>query len=185
MTDHMFVIPRCPAPFRHSPMLLVGLLAVIAGILGMHTLGISHQAAPAHAAMASGQPASHEAGSSQGSHTGHGTSHADDSFDTARSAPNDAGSIHTSQGVTNSAATLTTAGPDLHSATCAGPCGGEHTMEAACVFLVVPTGLLLAFLLQRHHESGSHGLRAPPPFPSWIRSAARPPSLLELSVSRT
>ena len=185
MADHMFVIPRRPAPFRHSLMLLVGMLAVIAGILGMHTLGISHQAAPAHATMASGQPASHDAGSSRGFHTGHIIPHAEDSFHTARSAPHDAGSIHTSQGVANSAATLTTAGPDLHSATCAGPCGGEHTMEAACVFLVVPTGLLLAFLLGKHHESGTHGLRAPPPFPSWIPAIPRPPSLLELSVSRT
>jgi hypothetical protein len=185
MTDHTFVIPRCPAPVRRSLMLLVGLLAVIAGILGMHTLGISHQAAPGHAAMASSQPASHDAGSSHGSHTGHGTPHADGSFHIARSASHDAGNIHTSQGVTNSAATLTTADPDLHSATCAGHCGGEHTMEAACVFLVVPTGLLLAFLLQRHHVSGTHGLRAPPPSPSWIRATPRPPSLLELSVSRT
>jgi hypothetical protein len=173
MADHMFVLRRRPAPIRHV-MLLLGLLAVIAGVLGMHTLSVFHQAAPEHAA-ASGHGPSHNAGASPGaggSRTAPGTPHA-------------GGSSHTIQGVTDSAAALTTAGPDLHSATCAGPCGGEHTMATACVFLVVLTGLLLAFLLRRLHESGSHGLRAPPPSPTWIRAIPRPPSLLELSVSRT
>lgn len=177
MADHMFVLRRRPAPMPHSLMLLLGLLAVMAGILGMHTLGIAHQAAPGHASMASmasDQAVSHYAGGSHesGSHDSHaGTPHA-------------TGSLHTAQG-TMDAAALTVAGQDLHSATCPGPCGGEHSMQSACVFLVVLTGWLLAFLLQRHHGSGSHGLRAPPPSPTWIRAAPRPPSLIELSVSRT
>ncbi|WP_336713935.1 hypothetical protein [Arthrobacter sp. USHLN218] len=171
MADYMFVLQRRPAPMPHGLMLLLCLLAVMAGILGMHALGIAHQAASGHASMASGQAISHDAGGSHDSHAGHGT-------------PHTPGSIHTAQGTVDAAA-LTVAGQDLHSATCSGPCGGEHTMQAACVFLVVLTGWLLAFLLQRHHESGSHGLRAPPPSPTWIRAAPRPPSLIELSVSRT
>ncbi|GLB69286.1 hypothetical protein [Arthrobacter mangrovi] len=173
MADHMFVLRRRPAPFQHTLVLLLGLLAVMAGILAMHTLGVAHQAAPGHAAMASGQDASHEAGGSHesGSHDSHaGTPHA-------------TGSLHTVQGAVDAAAL--TAGQDLHSATCSGPCGGEHTMQAACVFLVVLTGWLLAFLRQRHHGSGGHGLRAPPSSLTWIRAVPRPPSLIELSVSRT
>lgn len=171
MADHTFVLRRRSAPFRHTLVLLLGLLAVMAGILGMHTLGVAHQAAPGHAAMASGQDTSQGGGDAHDSHAGHGT-------------PPIAGSLHTAKGAVDAAA-LTTGGQDRHSATCSGPCGGEHTMQTACVFLVVLTGWLLAFLRQRHHGGGGHGLRAPPSSLTWIRAVPRPPSLIELSVSRT
>lgn len=145
-------MPRFPLPFRHSLTAVLGLAAVITGILGMHILnGALHGPGPG-----------------------------------ARTAS-----------VTSSAMPHQHAGPDEAIATaglqaaaapagCAGPCGGDHHMAAAgCILMVVTAGFSVLFLPGRLLPAGRHGRRGPPYTFAPAPPVRRPPSLVQLSISRT
>ena len=138
-------------PIRHSLTLLLGLAAVITGILGMHILNISH---------------------------GPGTGSVDATV-TATAA-------HTATHSPDAETAVPSHATPPDSAGCAGPCGGEHDlMTAACVLMMVVASFALFFKPNRLRTESRHGLRAPP-YPAPVStSMLRPPSLVQLSISRT
>lgn len=147
-------MPRFLLPFRHPLAAMLGLSAVIVGILGMHILYGSHNsphpAGQAATVMAAADPLPHHPG-------GHPPAAAADRFDAAAQA-----------------------------ADCAGPCGDGHgLMGAACILMVVVAGFSALFLARRLLLTGRHSRRGPPPLPAPVRPVFRPPSLVQLSISRT
>lgn len=138
-------------PIRHSLTLLLGLAAVITGILGMHILNISH---------------------------GPGSGSLDVTVTTA--------AAHTASHSSDAEAAVSSHATPPDSAGCTGPCGGEHDlMAAACVLMMVVASFALFFKPNRLRTESRHGLRAPPHPVPWSTSMLRPPSLVQLSISRT
>lgn len=142
-------------------MLMLGLAAIILGILGMHVLSVPHQIQPAaapHVAMAP------DTGSAAATSTHHADSQ-DPGLAPALSAW--AGVDHMAAGV------------------CTGPCGGEHHLMAAMCVLLVIILTTLWFIPKRWFLKARHGLRAPPTVPFPAIRLPWTPSLIELSISRT
>jgi hypothetical protein len=148
---------RMPAvPIRRPVLLSLALAAIILGILGMHTLSLSHLA-PATAAPTQTVGAEEPA-------AGH-ASHAPRHHYAAAASPGAEGG--------------------MHPAACAGPCGSEHdVMAAVCVLMI--TGLVsLLFIPKQLRLKVRHGLRAPPRIAAAHPVFSRAPSLVQLSISRT
>lgn len=146
---------------RHPVALLLGLAAIILGILGMHILGVSHQmpAATPHVAMVP------------------------DTAGTAVASPRHATSQDHSPAVADA---LSWTGADqIPADACAGPCGSEqHLMAAMCVLMVIILATLW-FIPKLRFLKAFHGLRAPPAMPAPATRLPWTPSLIELSISRT
>jgi hypothetical protein len=144
-------------PLHRSLTLFLGLAAVIIGIIGMHILNVSHHTA--------------------------GTGTVDHSV-AAAAAP--AHATHHAPGSDSVAASSSPASQAPHAAACAGPCGGDHeTMTAVCMLMIVAGGFVLLFIPGQLRYRSRHGLRAPPQVLSLALPALRPPSLVQLSISRT
>lgn len=145
-----------PLPLRRTLMLSLGIVAIILGILGMHTLNVSHYS-PGTAAAA--QASAGTAGPGQAIQQGTGATHA--------------------------AIPDTGAGGGLDAPVCDDICGGGlHSMAAACMLVVV--GLVSLFIVPRQlRVKARHGLRAPPPGVAPRTPDPRTPSLVQLSISRT
>ena len=142
-------------PLRRSLTLFLGLVAVIIGIIGMHILNVSHHTPGTGTA-------DHAVAAAPAHSTGHGP------------------------GVDSAAASSSPAAESLHAAACAGPCGGDHdTMTAVCMLMIVVGGFALIFVPRQLRIRGRDGLPAPPRGLSLALPALRPPSLVQLSISRT
>ncbi|SDQ03404.1 MULTISPECIES: DUF6153 family protein [Micrococcaceae] len=140
---------------RNSLALLLGLAAVIAGIIGMHILNVSHHApemgAPDHATAVVAAP----------------------SHDIVVSAP-------------GTVVLEVMADEPLLAAGCASPCeSGPSLMAAVCVLMTIVAGFVLLFIPRQLRLESRHGLRAPPQPVMLAPSGLHPPSLVQLSISRT
>jgi hypothetical protein len=145
--------PRLSLPWRHPVAALLGLAAIILGILGMHIFNGNH-----HGPASTAQPAA-------------ATAAAD----------------HTLQDhMQDSTAVLPTEPCTADAAGCTGPCGDGHDlMGAVCVLMVVVTALAAILVPQRFRWRNRHGLHGPPNPLALALPVLRPPSLVQLSVSRT
>ena len=149
--------PRLGLHLRPTLALFLGLAAIIFGIIGMHILNVSHQASV---------PAA----------SGHSTS--------APAAPAHA-TQHAPTAEKGTPSTDTTAGM-LPADGCAGSCAGDHhLMAAVCVLMTIVAGFILLFVPKWLRTRNREGLRAPPRAVGPGAPALRPPSLVQLSISRT
>ncbi|EMY32772.1 hypothetical protein D477_018354 [Arthrobacter crystallopoietes BAB-32] len=103
------------------------------------------------------------------------------------STPSIASTAHSSEGVEHpvSSLSLPTGTFDLAHAACAGPCGEEHGAAAVCILLVVLAGIGWLFAQKPLSSAGPHGRRGPPLLIRLAPALPRPPSLVQLSISRT
>ncbi|MCW2134057.1 DUF6153 family protein [Arthrobacter sp. VKM Ac-2550] len=150
--------PRLGLHLRPTLALFLGLAAIIFGIIGMHILNVSHQASvPAMSGHSTSAPAA----------VAHATHHAPDA-DTAIPSADAANDILPADG-------------------CAGgPCAGDHhLMAAVCVLMTIVAGFVLLFVPKWIRIRSGAGLRAPPKAVGPGVPALRPPSLVQLSISRT
>ena len=150
--------PRRGLHLRPTLALFLGLTAIIFGIIGMHILNFSH-----HASV----PAT----------SGHSTS--------APSAPVHA--THNAPAAEKAIPSADTTADMLPADGCAGgPCAGDHhLMAAVCVLMTIVAGFVLLFVPTWLRARNRHGLRAPPTATGPGAPALRPPSLVQLSISRT
>lgn len=149
--------PRLSLHLRPTVALLLGVAAIIFGIIGMHILNVSHQAsvpaAPGHSTSVSADTA----------HAAHHVPAADTAIPSA----------DTANGI-------------LPAGGCNGPCaGGHHLMAAVCVLMTIVAGFVLLFVPNWLRLRSGDGLRAPPNAVGPGVPALRPPSLVQLSISRT
>ncbi|NMR32392.1 hypothetical protein HGO92_22360 [Arthrobacter sp. SF27] len=149
------ITPGLSRSLRHSLALLLGLAAVIAGVIGMHILNVSHHApemgAVDHATSVMAAP-SHDVGSP---------------------AP-------------GTVALEVTAAEPLQAAGCASACESGHSlMDAVCVLMTIVAGFVLLFVPQQLRIESRRGLRVPPQPVMLAASGLHPPSLVQLSISRT
>jgi hypothetical protein len=150
--------PRLGLRLRPTLALFLGLAAIILGIIGMHILNFSHHASvPANSGHSTSAPAAPV----------HATHHAPAAEKAIPSADAAAG-ILPADG-------------------CAGgPCAGDHhLMAAVCLLMTIVAGFVLLFVPTWLRTRNRHGLRAPPQVLSLALPALRPPSLVQLSISRT
>lgn len=147
-------LPGLPVLLRRPLLLSLGLAAIILGILGMHTLNLSHFPGPDAATVTSAVQAAPHQG---------------------------AGYV---PALKHAAVPGTVADGDTHSAACAGPCGSGHGLMAALCMLMIVGIVSLFFIPKQLRALSRHGLRAPPVFPSPHARVPRTPSLVQLSISR-
>lgn len=150
--------PRLGLHLRPTLALFLGLAAIIFGIIGMHILNVSHQASvPATSGHSTSAPAA----------TAHAMHHAPTA---ERGTPS-----------TDAAAAM------LPADGCAGgPCAGDHhLMAVVCVLMTIVAGFVLLFVPKWLRTRNANGLRAPPKSAGPGAPALRPPSLIQLSISRT
>jgi len=116
-----------------------------------------------------------------GMHIANGTHHHASGPDSAASMAHAAdGSEQGPDALTGSAGSF-----DLAHAGCAGPCGEEQGAAAACILLVVLVGVGLMLVLKALGFASLYDGRGPPPSAALVPALPRPPSLVQLSISRT
>jgi hypothetical protein len=149
--------PRLALHLRPTLALFLGLAAIIFGIIGMHILNVSHQASV---------PATSDHSTSAPATPAHATHHAP----ADKAMP----SADTPTGM-------------LSADGCAGgPCAGDHhLMAVVCVLMTIVAGFVLLFVPRWLRTRNWDGLRAPPKAVGPGAPALRPPSLVQLSISRT
>ncbi len=149
--------PRLGLHLRPTLALFLGLAAIIFGIIGMHVLNVSHQASV---------PATSGHSTSVTAAAAHATHHAPDADKGIPSADATAGILPADE--------------------CAGPCAGDHhLMAAVCVLMTIVAGFVLLFVPTWLRTRNRNRLRAPPKAAGPGAPALRPPSLVQLSISRT